>query len=111
MKNTQVMVIFAVLFLVFSRPSFSQRDSFTKKSIDSIVKSSVEKLQQKILLTNVQSAQLEKILLNYAGEDSIATNKNTILNKIDNVLTDRQKAKFEIIKEEWWDGFAKLLKE
>ena len=109
MKNYKLLVIFIVLFTAISQFSYSQSDSTAKKNINNIIKTTVDKLQQKILLNDNQNTRIEKILSTDINVNYLLKNKEAILNKIEELLNNRQKAKFEIIKEEWWDNFIKLL--
>ncbi len=109
MKNINVAVVFIVLFLAINQLSFSQTDTSGNKSRVEIIKISVNKLQQKILLSNKQTPEIEQILSGYTDKYSIQKNKTLIIDKVEDLLNTRQKDKFEIIKNDWWDGFIKLL--
>ncbi len=107
MKKIKLAFLIVGLFLAINRISFSQTDSSAQKYKTGIIKTSVNTLQQKILLTNEQNAKIEQILFNYVNENSINKSKDIILDKIEKLLNDRQKDKFEIIKNDWWGHFSK----
>jgi hypothetical protein len=74
-----------------------------------IAKVYAEKLQQKILLSEDQAVKVKSVLNDYLA--SAAGNKNaSVTDKIANLLDQKQKAKFDIIKNEWWNAFTKEVK-
>ncbi len=107
MKKIKFALIFIVLFFATTQISFSQIDSSTHKNKSEIVKSSIYKLQQKILLANKQDTLIEQILTSFVKKNSVIKNKAIIFRRIEELLNNRQKEKFEIIKDDWWDHFIK----
>ena len=83
--------------------SYCQNDSIMKIN-DNIAKISSVKLQQKILLTDNQTTQVKDLLIRYLEKMNKKNgNSNLLLSKIESILTERQKSKYEIIKTEWWN--------
>ena len=64
------------------------------------------KLQQKILLTQTQAKQIQTLLNDYFNNPS-EENGNAIESKIESLLDHKQKMKYSIIKNEWWDSVVK----
>ena len=61
------------------------------------------KLNLKLLLTKEQSAQVHKILIENTSESALDEKKSVkaINEKVQAILTKKQKSKFEIIKSNW----------
>jgi hypothetical protein len=74
-------------------------------------KVSAEKLQQKILLSDEQTAKVKDILNDLLSKN-LADGKNLTAaeDKINSLLDAKQKAKFDIIKNEWMNSFLKEVK-
>lgn len=97
--------------LAFSAYVFpvSLPDSNISAHKSDIAKVYAEKLQQKILLSEDQTAKVRNILNDYLANAS--GNKNApVLDKIEGFLDQKQKSKFEIIKNDWWNTFTKDVK-
>ncbi len=62
-----------------------------------------EKLQQKVLLTEDQKNQVISILQSGYSEDAKI--------KVERLLDQRQKAKYDIIQSDWWKTLERELKE
>jgi hypothetical protein len=68
------------------------------------------KLVKKLLLTKIQEEEVKNILIEYfkgleniSGNGSIEEKVRKIADtKIENLLDDKQKMKFDIIREDWW---------
>ena len=88
----------------------AKRDSSKSNNSAKIAKVMAEKLQQKILLSDSQTAKVETAVSAYLNLNTKTKNdtKKT-LNNIESLLDSRQKAKYEIIKDDWWGHLAKLL--
>ncbi len=111
MKKKLLYPIFFIYFtfVMLSGFAFAQTDS-TLKLNKNIAELSATKLQQKILLTDKQTLQVKDILAQYLKQKTkIENNSEPILKKIESLLTDRQKPKYDIIKTEWWNYIQKEL--
>jgi hypothetical protein len=66
----------------------------------------VHKLQQKVLLSEDQAVQVTSILNDYF---KLKTQEalDSAHEKIVNLLDKRQKAKYDIVKDEWWNSVVK----
>jgi hypothetical protein len=72
---------------------------------------SAGRLQQKILLSDEQELKVKAILSEYLKSSSSgAGDVNVISAKVESLLDQKQKAKFDIIKNEWWNSFLKEIK-
>jgi 1,2-phenylacetyl-CoA epoxidase PaaB subunit len=70
-----------------------------KEITDKAQKVSV-RLQQKLLLTDVQTAKIKSIIIDNFSQ--IKENKTAVIEtKVISVLNDKQKDKFNIIKKDW----------
>ena len=104
-----ILIISFVLILSTNIQS-AQRDSSKSTMSTKIAKVMAEKLQQKILLSDGQTAKVENAVSEYLNLNVKTDNdmKKT-LNKIESLLDTRQKAKYEIIKDDWWGHLTKNL--
>ncbi len=100
------MLLIFYLAFTLANLSFCQESS-AEQIKEKIANVSSEKLQQKILLTDSQTIQVKNLLINYLTDNNKQESNLELLNKINSVLTDRQKSKFEIIKNEWWSFVEK----
>lgn len=70
-----------------------------KEITDKAQKVSV-RLQQKLLLTDVQTAKIKSLIIDNFSQ--IKENKTTVIEtKVISLLNDKQKDKFNIIKKDW----------
>lgn len=108
--NTKLFNYFILAFyftFMFSSTSICQNDS-TLKINDKIAETSSIKLQQKILLTDKQTSQVKDILISYLKQtNKKESDSELLLSKIESLLNDKQKPKYEIIKTEWWNYVLK----
>ncbi|MCL5029907.1 MAG: hypothetical protein M1480_12915 [Bacteroidetes bacterium] len=100
------LLVFYFIFM-FASTSFCQNDS-TLKIYDKIAETSSIKLQQKILLSDKQTLQVKDILISYLKQtNKKESDSELLLSKIESLLNDKQKPKYEIIKTEWWNYVLK----
>jgi hypothetical protein len=72
---------------------------------------SATKLQQKLLLSDEGTLKVKEILNNYLNNHAANDNNAALVqDKISSLLDQKQKAKFEIVKNEWWNSFTKGMK-
>jgi hypothetical protein len=104
-KNNKIFELLTlVIFLsAFTLPAYSQAE-------EGVIDTLVLKLQQKVLLTQDQSDRVKGIMVNYFNEP-FDINLNTAKEKIEALLDNRQKAKYEIIKTDWWKSVIKEAKD
>lgn len=100
-QNSNFFAIITVFILIsaFNNISYSQSE---KEIIDNLAL----KLQQKVLLTADQSNQVKNHLVNYFKESSDA-NLGSVKDKIEALLDEKQKVKYDIIKKDWWKSVIK----
>ena len=108
-----ILSLFLILILAGTTSIFavSLPDSIVSAQKVDIAKVSAARLQQKILLSEVQTEKVKEILNDYLKKNSSADNNMvSVQTKIDSMLDQKQKAKFEIIKNEWWNSLLKEIK-
>ena len=94
MKMNKILVALLLAVFLISSNSYSQAQS--KVAEDMAVK-----LKQKVLLSKDQTDKVKDILINYLGnmnQSSLETAKKSV----ESILDKRQKAKYDIIKNDWW---------
>jgi len=103
-------VIFSILFFFtvanFSSAQETQQNNDTKK-----INEMMQKLTNKLLLTDTQKDKIKSVLEEYfngkqkltADGKKLTELQNTSENKIIGLLDSKQKMKYSIIKEEWWN--------
>jgi hypothetical protein len=108
-KLTLAILSFGFLFLVSSVTLYAQVE---EKSNDEMVKSMTDNLKQKILLSNEQAVSVKAILSEYVSNKN-ATNEDlkTAQQKVENLLDNKQKMKYNILKNEWWKNLKPVSKE
>jgi len=65
------------------------------------------KLQQKVLLTDEQTTKVKSIISAYFDSDKSPDNLAEAQKKIETILDPKQKAKYDIIKADWWKSVNK----
>lgn len=102
-------ITIALIILVSSPAIFSQVE---EKSNDELVKSMSDNLKQKILLSDDQTAKVKSILSVYVSNKN-ATDEDlkTAQLQIENLLDNKQKMKYNILKNEWWKNLKPVSKE
>jgi hypothetical protein len=95
-KNKKISGLLTMLFILcaFSYTSYAQSE---ENAVDNLVL----KLRQKVLLSQQQSDEIKSILINYFKESS-ETNLNSAKERIENLLDNKQRAKYNIVKNDWW---------
>jgi len=93
-------IVFSFIILGFCINLFAQNEKNDKTELS---KNMSIKLQQKVLLSDEQAKKIENILSEYIRSDNQRTDQASSDKKIVALLDERQKAKFEIIKNDWWN--------
>jgi VIT1/CCC1 family predicted Fe2+/Mn2+ transporter len=102
-----MMTVFMAAFLSIS--SFAQVE---EKSNDEMVKSMTDNLKQKILLTDDQSTRVRAILSEYvSNKNATDEDMKSAQQKVENLLDNKQKMKYNILKNEWWKNLKPVSKE
>lgn len=101
--NSRTIKLFFLMFFLAVIVNIAQ-----EKSINDTIDKLVDKLSQKILLNDNQSKEVTLILTDYASAD--ADQVKILQEKIEKLLEPRQKAKYKIIKKDWWKEVNELLK-
>ncbi len=99
MKINRILTAFTAVFLFISLNSYGQDKS--QAAGDMAVK-----LQQKVLLSAEQTAKVKDVLVGYFGS-SAPSSRDSASKTIESILDKRQKAKYDIIKNDWWSSVQK----
>ncbi len=104
-----------VIILLFSAGNLYSQTNQSNKLDESKIKSLASKLEKKVLLSESQTKSVENILINYAAElakfessnsTSEFSSKQQLVesfnSKLVSLLDEKQKMKFDIIKDSWW---------
>lgn len=94
-------IIFSLSAVNFSSAQDKTKNNILIEKIDNVI----QKLNMKILLNDQQKEKLKVILVQEFTKDSIAADDSKRLSslndKVDGLLTERQKNKFKILKTNW----------
>jgi hypothetical protein len=100
------------LLFLFILAFISQTHAQDKRSSE-VIETAVAKLQQKVLLSDKQTADVTTLLnRNAEGLRNSSTRDKTVNDaklKVEGMLDARQKAKYSIIKNDWWNTLARDL--
>ncbi len=99
MKINRILMLFLLAFFIASLSSYSQTKNQAAAEMS-------VKLQQKVLLTKAQTDKVQNILDNYfnnANQSTLETSQKSI----ETILDKKQKAKYDIIKKDWWAAVQK----
>lgn len=108
MNTVNIKFVFLILLIVMSSlVQLSAQVKTNKQTIDQTISTMTIELQHKILLTDEQAIRVTEILKNYFAKVSAdATEKLELRNKTNSdvlsILDKKQRAKFEILKNDWW---------
>lgn len=105
-QQIKLVILILILSVSFSTTVFTQIKT-DKQTIDQTISAMTVELQHKILLTDEQASKVTEILKNYFSKVSAdATEKLELRNKTNSdvllILDKKQKAKFDILKNDWW---------
>jgi hypothetical protein len=102
-------IITAIMVMLFSSAVFAQVE---EKSNEELVKSMSENLKQKILLSDEQTVKVKTILSEYVSNKN-ATDEDlkSAQQKVESLLDNKQKMKYNILKNEWWKNLKPVSKE
>jgi len=111
MKLIWLLFLIAIFaFTAFITPASIPDSNAGAKKADN-AKLSAEKLQQKILLSDEQTTKVKDILNDLLSKNpSDGKILTAAEDKINTLLDEKQKAKFDIIKNEWMNSFLKEVK-
>jgi|GEM_PF-2074505 len=103
MKPVRILFLVAI---VISTAALHAQNNPDNVKIDSTIKSNVTVLQQKILLSDNQAAQVTKAIISWLNDNN-DLKISSIQNKIESFLDKRQNSKFQIVKDGWWNNLVK----
>jgi len=99
-------LIFSIICIIIV---FITSELVTAQKETNVTENLALKLQQKVLLTDEQTNKIKEILSEYIKNPE-ENNLNSARLKIDALLNEKQKAKYEIIKNDWWNSISKEAK-
>ena len=99
MRIKRIFVALMLAFFLLSLSSYGQGKN-------QVAENMAVKLQQKVLLSKDQTDKVKDILINYL-KDSSQSSLEIAQKSIESVLDKRQKAKYDIIKNNWWNSVQK----
>jgi hypothetical protein len=103
-KEISWKIFFSLVLIIFSINLFAQNEKYDKSELS---KNMSGKLQQKMLLSDEQVKKVENILSEYITSENPNSDQASADKKIEALLDEKQKAKFEIIKNDWWNEVNK----
>ena len=110
-KITSIKILRLAFIIIMSTTILISAESFLQDNSNTKVNEMTTKLGKKLLLTKNQEEKVKNILNEYfkgleniSGNGSIEEKVRKIADaKIENLLDNKQKMKFDIIREDWWD--------
>jgi len=117
LKMNRITIVTCILFLFLYNGNSYAQDSKTASLDSDEINSLTSKLSKKILLSQEQNNKVIALLNDYSKQQNAirGTNASTVTDdnkmkqlvtstneKIINLLDEKQKMKFEIIKDDWW---------
>lgn len=99
MKMDKIFTSVLLVFFLFSVNSYGQAHN-------KIAEDMAVKLQQKVLLSKDQTVKVREIINNYLGNIN-QTSLESAKKNVESILDKRQKAKYDIIKNDWWNTIQK----
>jgi hypothetical protein len=97
MKTNRTLVIILLAFFLASVSTFAQNKTAEEMSV---------KLQQKVLLSKDQTNKVKDILASYFNAPSQSALESS-KKGVESILDKKQKAKYDIIKNDWWSSVQK----
>ncbi len=109
-KVSSIKILSLAFIILISTPISISAKSTLQDNSDAKVNEMTNKLVKKLLLTNNQEEKVKNILNEYfkgleniSGNGSVEEKVRKIADaKIEKILDNKQKMKFEIIHEDWW---------
>jgi hypothetical protein len=102
-ENNKILTCFAILIFTFMLINTTNAQTTAKVTDDLVIK-----LQHKVLLTDKQVDEIKLSLIDYLNNPS-EENKKNLSAKIELSLDEKQKVKYDIIKNDWWESVKKEL--
>lgn len=99
MKMNRFFISLILSFFFISITSFSQTKNQTAEDL-------AVKLQQKVLLSKDQTDKVTNILTAYFQNNNQSSLENA-KKTVESLLDKRQKAKYDIVKNDWWSTVQK----
>ncbi len=94
------------LFVFLSSENFAQNVGSSNSASTKVANDLTLKLQQKILLSNDQANKVHAIIVDYYNNYNDSGQKEA-QTQIMSILDKKQKMKYDIVKNEWWNLLQK----
>jgi len=109
-NKSSIKILILTFIILISTPISISAKSTLQDNSDAKVNEMTDKLSKKLLLTKSQEEKVKVILNEYftgleniSGNGSVEEKVREIADaKIEDILDNKQKMKFEIIREDWW---------
>ncbi|MGB5850043.1 MAG: hypothetical protein WBH40_16260 [Ignavibacteriaceae bacterium] len=109
-KGSSLKILGLTFIILISTTILISAESTLQDNGDAKVNEMTTKLVKKLLLTKNQEEEVKNILIEYfkglgniSGNGSIVEKVRKIADaKIENLLDDKQKMKYDIIRDDWW---------
>ena len=109
-KVSSIKILSLAFAILISSPISISAESTLQDNSDAKVNEMTDKLAKKLLLTKNQEEKVKTILNEYfigleniSGNGSVEEKVREIADaKIEDILDNKQKMKFDIIREDWW---------
>ncbi len=109
-KKSLIKILVLAFIILISTPISISAKSTLQDNSDSKASEMTDKLVKKLLLTKNQEEDVKNILNEYfigleniSGNGSVEEKVREIADaKIEDILDNKQKMKFDIIREDWW---------
>lgn len=108
MKTFGALLMCGFILISVTSAASGQTDSAGSVNSEKVTHEAAVKLQQKILLSDKQTTEIENILNDFVKDPS---NKNLDASqkKIESLLDHKQKIKFNIVKKDWWESINQIV--
>ncbi|RKY97328.1 MAG: hypothetical protein DRQ13_04825 [Ignavibacteriae bacterium] len=109
-NKSSIKILILTFIILISTPISISAKSTLQDNSDAKVNEMTDKLSKKLLLTKSQEEKVKDILNEYftgleniSGNGSVEEKVREIADaKIEDILDNKQKMKFDIIREDWW---------
>ncbi|HUX59703.1 MAG TPA: hypothetical protein VMV32_00210 [Ignavibacteriaceae bacterium] len=98
--------VFIIVTFFISTTFLLAQNNATPAKVDSVIGNMTLKLQQKILLTDIQTKNIKEAIIQWVNNKNDLGNPS-LQTKIESYLGMREKAKYSILQKSWWSELVK----
>lgn len=98
--------VFIIVTFLMSTALLLAQNNVTSSKVDSAIGNMTMKLQQKILLTDIQTKNIKEAIIQWINNKNDLGNPS-LQSKIESYLGVREKAKYSILQKSWWSDLLK----